>query len=161
MELIVSSINTISSSGALGQVSSPKKTPSAFEINSKEFGSTAATAIDAAATAVDAASSTVSFSTEGLKRLSSMAGSAVDAVEGAMSDLGSEISSLARDATDEVKKAYHAVESSISSVVTGVESAVTSVEDTVSSAVTAVEDGISSVVNKTAGYAALGVSALS
>ena len=144
-----------------------KKTPTAFEINSKEFGPTAATAIGVADAATEAVGSTVSFSEQGLSKLADLAGSAVDSVESAISGVGDSLSTLGHDVADEFKKAYGAVEHTVSSVVSAVEGAASSVEDSVSSVASAVGDAASYVkeevtaaADKVTFYAAAGLNAL-
>jgi phage-related protein len=186
MECTVS-ISSIANSSSDSYVApANRKMPTAFDVNSQEFGPVAATAIGVAAAATDAAGATVSFSSEGLKRLADLGNSAESAVEGVFTGIGNEISSLGHDVKDGVEKAYHAVENTFSSAVGSVEGAISSVEDSVSSGlsavksaiITPVEDSISSVASavgdaasyvtdevsaaasKAAGYISLGVSAL-
>jgi len=165
----MTSINSFLPSASSSNIaaSGVKKTPTAFDINSAEFGPTAATAIGVAATATDAVGSTVSFSKEGLSKLVDMADSAVDSVENAISGAGKELSTLGHDIADEFKKAYGAVEHTASSVVSAVEDAASTVENAVSSAASAVgdaatyvKDGVSAVADKASYYAAAGLGAL-
>jgi hypothetical protein len=120
------------------EASAAKKTPTAFEINSAQFGPAAATAIGLTAAATDvmatAASATYSFSSDGLKKLSDLVGDAAQGVEGAVTGLGDELSSIGRDAEAEVKKAYGAVSDSVSSVASAVGEAASFVKDEVVSA---------------------------
>ena len=100
----MSSLNSISSSGAASPVAC--KRPTDFEVNSKEFGPVAASAISAAARATDAASSTVSLSTDGLKRLADDIGEAWDGavnyVEDAVDGVENGIAHLGHEAADAV-----------------------------------------------------------
>jgi phage-related protein len=144
-----------------------KKTPTAFDINAKEFGPTAATAIGVAAAATDAVGSTVSFSKESLSKLADLAGSAVDGVETAITGVGDSLSTLGHDVADEFKKAYGAVEHTVSSVVSAVEDAADTLEDGVSSMASAVgdaasyvKDGVTAAADKATFYAAAGLNAL-
>jgi phage-related protein len=133
-------------------ISATSMTPTAYEINSKEFGPTAASAIDvlagAADAATDAVSSTVSLTGEGLKRLSAFAGSAMDTVENAASGAGTELASMGRDVEADLKKAYGAVSSSVSSAVSNVEDFASSVGSGLASVASAAGDVVSFLKNE-------------
>jgi phage-related protein len=165
----MSSVNSFlpSSNGASPAVSSARKTPTAFEINSKEFGPTAATAIGVAAAATDAASATVSFSDAALKKLSDIAQPVVDGIENAVSSVGKEFSSIGHTIENDVKKAYGAVSDTVSSVAAKAEGVASSVEDEVSSiasslgnAASYVKDEVSSAADTATHYIAAGLNAL-
>jgi phage-related protein len=165
----MSSVNTFltPSSASTAGVSAARKTPTAFDINSQEFGPAGATMVGVAAAATDAASETVSFSGTALKKLGEMAGSAIDSVENAFTGAGKELSSIGNAIENDVKKAYGAVSDTVSSVASKVESAASSAEDEVSSvassigdAASYVGDGISSAADTVTHYIAAGLNAL-
>lgn len=165
----MSSVNNFltSSGGSTAGVSAARKPPTAFDINAKEFGPTAATVIGVAAAATDAASDTVSFSSAGLKKLGDMAESAINTVENAVTSVGKEFSSIGNTIENDVKKAYNAVSDTVSSVADKVEGAASSVEDEVSSvassigdAASYVKDGLNSMADTATHYIAAGFNAL-
>jgi phage-related protein len=148
-------------------VTATRKTPSAFDVNSAEFGPTAAAAIGVAAVATDAASATLSLSNAGLQKFSDFASPVIDTVENAFSAVGNEATSLVHDVEDGMKKAYGAVADTVSSVVSKVEHVASSIEDDVSSvasavgnAATSLKDGVESIADSAGHYLAVGVSAL-
>jgi phage-related protein len=128
---------------------SANRTPTPYEINARQFGPVGATAIGVAAQATDMASATATFSADGLKKLSDLAGSAVDSVEGAISEVGDGLASIGHTIADDATKAYRAVADTANAVVSGIGDAVQSVED-----------GVASAASSAAGYVALGISAL-
>jgi phage-related protein len=137
----------------MNSVSSSCRTPTAFEVNSKTFGPTAAAAIGIAAKATDAVSSTVSFSSDGLGRLASEIGEAVDSVQDGISSLG-------HGAMDAVGSAYQSVEDGVESAVDSVEHVYDEAADAVGDALTSVKNGLSSAVGTAAGYVSMLASAL-
>ena len=165
----MTSVNTFfaSSGSPTAGVSTARKTPTAFDINSKEFGPTAATAIGVAAAATDAASATYSFSSEAMKKLGNMADSAIDTVENAFSGVGKELSSIGNTIENDAKKAYNAVSDTVSTVVDKVEGAASSVEDELSPVTTAignaasyVKDELASAADSATHFIAAGLNAL-
>jgi phage-related protein len=131
----------------MDNVSATSTTPTAYTVNSQEFGPTAASVIDLAAGAASAVTgavgSTVSITEEGLKRLSDFAGSAVDTVEDAVSGVGTALSSIGRDVEADVKKVYGAVSNSVSSAVSNVEDFASNVGDDLASVGSAAGDVVS------------------
>lgn len=149
---------------SLNSISSQCRTPSAFEVNSKAFGPTAAAAIGVAAKAADVASATVSFSSDGLQRLASEIGGAwdgaVDAVGDAVDSVEDGIASLGHGAMDMVTDAYQSVEDGVESVADSVEHAYDEAADVVGGAYDSVKSGLSSAVGTAAGYVSMLASAL-
>ncbi len=153
-------IGSVSSSNAGTSVSSVYRSPTAGEVDPLDAGMGTDSGGQTAAALAIGASASVSFSSEGLKRLEAMAGDAIDSVEGAIVDAGRGVVNLAHDAATEVRKVYGAVADAVGETVDKVEDAVGSVEHTVADAAGAVKDGIGSVVDKAGRYIAMGVAAL-
>jgi phage-related protein len=149
---------------SLNSISSPCRTPTAFEVNSKTFGPTAAAAIGVAAKATDAVSSTVSFSSDGLQRLAGEIGEAwdgaVDAVGDAVDSVEDGIAGLGHGAMDAVTDAYHSIEGGVESVADSVEHVYDEATDAVGDAFSSVKSGLSSAVGTAAGYVSMLASAL-
>ncbi|MDC8783860.1 hypothetical protein [Roseateles koreensis] len=149
-----------------------------YERDVKTVGPLAASLIGVADTAKDAVSSTYAFSSKALEALAQSASegyetvshglhTAVDSVEGAVSNLGTEaeaagqaVEAWARSGLSSVESAAHDTYTAIQSGVNTVSQALTSVGDEVSEVSSAVVKGVESAVNTVGNYAGMAVVAV-
>lgn len=112
------SINSISSSW-LPQIASnsiPKSQQGSFEINSKEFGPVAATAIGVTQAAEEAAGTVCSISSSGLHKLGALAEDGVELLEDAAQAVYSPVAKAARTIGHGLSEAGSAVADAAGSV---------------------------------------------
>ena len=174
----MSSINSLSRStvNTAQAASGTAKTLGKFEINSKQYGPTVATAISVADTVGDVASAVYRFSDKSLTELAKLpgeaydvakdavdtVGKAVDAVEDGVEDVAHEVVSLANKGIKQVENAYHSVEQMATSVSKTLNAGLTvanKATDVVSDAVTYVAKEAGTAAATVAGCAALGIGA--
>lgn len=172
----MSSINSVSKTHvSTAQAASGVAKPlGKFEINSKQYGPTVATAISVADTVGDVASAVYRFSDQSLQELAKLpseaydvakdamttVGKAVDAVEDGVESVAHDVVSLASKGIKQVEGAYESVEQMATSVGRTLNAGLTvanKATDVVSDAVTTVAKEVGTAAATVAGYAALGV----
>jgi hypothetical protein len=170
MEMAMSSINPLSKTHvSTAQAASGVAKPlGKFEINSKQYGPTVATAISVADTVGDVASAVYRFSDKSLQELAKLpseaydvakdavntVGKAVDAVEDGVESVAHDVVSLASKGIKQVEMATN-VSKTLNAGLTVANKAT----DVVSDAVTTVAKEVGTAAATVAGCAALGVGA--
>lgn len=154
----------------------PAKPQAKFELNSKHYGPTVATAISVADTVGDAASAVYSFSEKSLQELAKLpgeaydlakdavhtVGKAVDAVEDGIEDVASGVVSLATKGVRQVENAYDSVERTATSVGRTLNAGLhvaDKASDAVSDVVVTTAKELGATAATVAGYTALGLGA--
>lgn len=160
----MSSINSISS--YLAPLASSKACPDDYSINAGLYGPVVASAIGVANAAADSASAIVSFSAEGLEKLSDMAESGYAAVGTALSDAGDTVGTAIGSVTDGITQLYTDVAAMASEGMDALGDAGRTVSDAAEEVIDSIEDGlsdaastVSDAASSAADYVVLGIAA--